>query len=420
MKTKRNRKTRFGALLLSLYLLIGLMPTTVFAANRDLNMKETVSVDSEIGNGDNGYAKSISANASEDVCDLQEIVSETTEESCAEYIKRNLLTETSADEEYQVYANSTEPIILPVRTLEAGEADYSLAAELTANFTPDVAVSVGVFNEYQGLSIDYRYPMEQIEWYGPVSEGYNIQVEYTVTIPVSSYDGAGLSGMLTVPLPYGYDAASARIKDGAAASSYTANSVSFPVTLVYEGYDALSLSVLIEYKEIQAPVQLPVIIAGADGLWQQGGANGLSFTSNAEFDDFIKVQVDDADLDISNYTVQKGSTIVILNADYLKTLSVGQHSLAIVSKTGTATAEFTITAAQSSGEDQSSSENQSGSDDQTGGNTEQQASDGNSVTTSIPKTGDERNIILWISLLFASGAGITITVLLNKKSHCTK
>ena len=73
----------------------------------------------------------------------------------------------------------------------------------------------------------------------------------------------------------------------------------------------------------------PVITAGANGTWQKGTKDGLSFTSNAAFADFQKVQVDGKDLDASNYTVKEGSTIVTLKAEYLETLSVGKHTLAI-------------------------------------------------------------------------------------------
>lgn len=92
------------------------------------------------------------------------------------------------------------------------------------------------------------------------------------------------------------------------------------------------------------------IIAGANGTWQKGTQDGLSFTSNAAFDDFIKVQVDGKDLDASNYTIKEGSTIVTLKASYLETLSVGRHTLAIVSDTGIAETEFTILAASNSDE----------------------------------------------------------------------
>lgn len=94
----------------------------------------------------------------------------------------------------------------------------------------------------------------------------------------------------------------------------------------------------------------PEIIAGANGTWQKGTQDGLSFTSNAAFDDFIKVQVDGKDLDASNYSTKEGSTIVTLKASYLETLSVGKHTLAIVSDTGIAETEFTILAASNSDE----------------------------------------------------------------------
>lgn len=91
-----------------------------------------------------------------------------------------------------------------------------------------------------------------------------------------------------------------------------------------------------------------VITAGANGTWQKGTNDGLSFTSNAAFTDFQKLQVDGKDLDPANYTVKEGSTIVTLKAEYLETLSVGKHTLAVVSETGTATTEFTIKAAADS------------------------------------------------------------------------
>ena len=90
----------------------------------------------------------------------------------------------------------------------------------------------------------------------------------------------------------------------------------------------------------------PAIIAGANATWQKGSEDGLSFTSNAAFADFLKVQVDGKDLDASNYKVEEGSTIVTLKPSYLETLSAGKHTLAIVSDTGTAETEFTVLAAE--------------------------------------------------------------------------
>ena len=128
-----------------------------------------------------------------------------------------------------------------------------------------------------------------------------------------------------------------------------------------------------------------IITAGANGTWQKGTKDGLSFTSNAAFAHFLKVQVDGKDLDASNYTVKEGSTIVTLKAEYLETLSVGKHTLAIVSDTGTATTEFTIKAAVT--------------DD-----------------TQSPQTGDSSNMMLWIALLFVSGGALSV-VTYRKKKH---
>ena len=128
-----------------------------------------------------------------------------------------------------------------------------------------------------------------------------------------------------------------------------------------------------------------VIIEGANGTWQKGTKDGLSFTSNAAFAHFQKVQVDGKDLDASNYTVKEGSTIVTLKTSYLETLSVGKHTLSIVSDTGTATTEFTIKAAAVTDDTQS------------------------------PQTGDNSNMVLWIALLFVSGGVLSMMFVINKR-----
>ena len=156
----------------------------------------------------------------------------------------------------------------------AGRGRYRLfpGSRAFRTFTPDTAVTAGEFNQWQGLAIDYYYPMIDAQ----PSEGYDIQAGYTVSIPLTDYEGETLSGTLTIPLPKGYDGATARIKNGAAASSYTATTVTFPLTLDVSGNTAEAFELLIEYKEAQEPVQPPVIIAGANGSWQKGGTDGLS------------------------------------------------------------------------------------------------------------------------------------------------
>ena len=133
-----------------------------------------------------------------------------------------------------------------------------------------------------------------------------------------------------------------------------------------------------------------IIAAGANGSWQKGTKDGLTFTSNAAYKYFQKVQVDGKDLDVSNYTVKEGSIIVTLKAEYLETLSVGKHTLAIVSETGTATTEFTVKAAAVTDDTQS------------------------------PQTGDDSNIALWIAVLLAVGTALTGTAVYSRKRKYSK
>ena len=140
-----------------------------------------------------------------------------------------------------------------------------------------------------------------------------------------------------------------------------------------------------------------IITAGTNGSWQKGTKDGLTFTSNAAYKHFQKVQVDGKDLDASNYTVKEGSTIVTLKTSYLETLSVGKHTLAIVSETGTATTEFTIKAAASA-------------------NDRNPANPNGEATESV-QTGDNTNIMLWIVMLFVSASILGIAVYEKRKKH---
>ena len=110
------------------------------------------------------------------------------------------------------------------------------------------------------------------------------------------------------------------------------------------------------------PAFKAMIIEGANGKWQKGSEGRLSFTSNAAFADFLKVQIDGKDVDASNYTVKEGSTVVTLNASYLETLPAGKHTLAIVSDTGTAETEFTVVAAEKQVVDDESANDKAASD----------------------------------------------------------
>lgn len=87
------------------------------------------------------------------------------------------------------------------------------------------------------------------------------------------------------------------------------------------------------------------IIEGANSEWTQGSSDGLSFRSDAPFDKFVSVKVDGVVIDSSNYTASEGSTRVTLSSSYLSGLSLGAHTLEIVSSDGSASTVFTVKSA---------------------------------------------------------------------------
>lgn len=130
-------------------------------------------------------------------------------------------------------------------------------------------------------------------------------------------------------------------------------------------------------KESTIATLPPEIIKGKGQNIVAGENKEVSFTSNAAFSDFLRVGLDGKTLDERYYTVKEGSTIVTLKADYVTTLSVGEHTIGIVSTNGTATTTFTVKAKTAVDND-----------------------------TDSPQTGDNRHMALWIALLAVSVFGL--------------
>ena len=185
----------------------------------------------------------------------------------------------------------------------------------------------------------------------------------------------------------------------------------------------------------------PVIIKGDGATVTAGAKNALSFTSDAAYRDFIRVEVDGKTIDESNYTVESGSIIVTLKEDYVAGFSKGEHTLGIVSESGTATAHFTVnektTGTQEPSEDttgttQEPSEDTTGttqepSEDTTSTTQEpskdttnktQETSTTDKTTQSSPKTGDSTDLQLYVILMFVSIVGVAgICVKKRFKTH---
>ena len=153
----------------------------------------------------------------------------------------------------------------------------------------------------------------------------------------------------------------------------------------------------------------PKITAGDGAAVTQGEKKELTFTSDASFADFVRVELDGTALEEKNYTKREGSTIITLNRDFVAALSVGEHTLAIVSQHGTATAKFTVKAKPT--------ETAIPQPTVTPQPTAQPTPTVQPVSP-ILRTGDTANPALWFALLIVSGgAAIGTTVVSRKKKH---
>ncbi|MGN0348381.1 MAG: InlB B-repeat-containing protein [Roseburia sp.] len=157
----------------------------------------------------------------------------------------------------------------------------------------------------------------------------------------------------------------------------------------------------IEGKVTVIPKLPPEMLEGTGQSLTAGEKKELTFRSNAAFSDFIRVELDGKTLDEKNYTVKEGSTVVILKADYAATLSVGEHTIGIVSTSGTAATTFTVNAKAAVGNDTKFP--------QIAGN-----------DTKSPQTEDNSMMWLWFVLLFVSGTGIAGVMVYSKRKRLNK
>ena len=147
------------------------------------------------------------------------------------------------------------------------------------------------------------------------------------------------------------------------------------------------------------------IIEGANGTWTQNRDGTLVFRANGDFDKFTGIKIDGTLIDPKNYTAKSGSTIITLKADYLKTLSVGAHNLTVVYTDGECSTNFEVKQAASE-QTKPTEGDKSDTTTPTGGK-----------DTTSPQTGDNSNMLLWVALLFVSGAGVLGTTVYSKKKR---
>ena len=194
--------------------------------------------------------------------------------------------------------------------------------------------------------------------------------------------------------------------------------VTVPVIITSENYKDVTVKVTIyispEYR----------IIDGANSSWTQNTDGTVVIRGDGEFNRFHAVKVDGKVIDPANYEAKEGSTIITLKAEYLKTLSTGSHTFAIVWNNGIAGTNFTVaanTSGNNSGNNSNNNDSNHGSDNSgsnDSGNTAGAAA--NTAVASaqeldkVPATGDPFGI--WLTLFAISLTGLAAMLARRKKN----
>ena len=153
-------------------------------------------------------------------------------------------------------------------------------------------------------------------------------------------------------------------------------------------------------------------IEGANQTYTIDESKNATFKVNAEYSLFEnggKIYIDNNLLDNDNYTSKSGSTIITLKDAYLKTLSVGEHTLKVAfSDNGEAITKFTIKEKQQN----TNTENTKNEENQENNNlANNDVKKDNTIVN--PKTGD--NVIVYLVMFSIAVIVIVTLVIVNTK-----
>ena len=145
-----------------------------------------------------------------------------------------------------------------------------------------------------------------------------------------------------------------------------------------------------------------------------------TFRIDADYSKFNnKVYIDNNLLNEDNYSSKSGSTIITLKEAYLKTLSIGKHTLKVAfSDEGSAATEFTIKEVQKIENGNKIENNNLTENTNNTNNTENMNNTNTSISISNPKTGD--NIIIYTIIFAVAFIGIIALAVIRKLKKASK
>ena len=248
-----------------------------------------------------------------------------------------------------------------------------------------------------------------------VDEEKTVEVSYKkipFTITVEEVTGATVDPDGTVTVSYGDN------KDFTITANTGYKLVKVLVNDVEKALDGNTLKL----KNITSNMKIKVVvekieykvIEGAEQTYTITEDTEARFRIDADYSLFNnKVYVDNVLVDSSNYTSKSGSTIIVLNKDYVDTLAVGEHTLKVAFADG-GEAETTFTIARKA-EDNNNNEdnNENNNENNTPSKPENKEEMKDKDNGSNPKTGD--NIILYVAMASISMIGLGAIIIVSKK-----
>ena len=238
-----------------------------------------------------------------------------------------------------------------------------------------------------------------------VDEEKTVEVSYKkipFTITVEEVTGATVDPDGTVTVSYGDN------KN----FTITANSGYKLIKVLVNGTEKTLDGNTLKLKNITSNMKIKVVvekieykvIEGAEQTYTIKEDTEARFRIDADYSLFNnKVYVDNVLVDSSNYTSKSGSTIIVLNKDYVDTLAAGEHTLKVAFADG-GEAETTFTIVRKA-ENNNNNENNTPSKPE---DKEEMKDNG-----SNPKTGD--NIMLYVAIASMSIIGLGATTIVAKK-----
>ena len=293
-------------------------------------------------------------------------------------------------------------------TITPSKIDVIEGSKVKITFTPNTGYMVdkvlvnGIEKTVTGNEIEIT-----------VDEEKTVEVSYKkipFTITVEEVTGATVDPDGTVTVSYGDN------KN----FTITANSGYKLIKVLVNGTEKTLDGNTLKLKNITSNMKIKVVvekieykvIEGAEQTYTITEDTEARFKIDADYSLFNnKVYVDNVLVDSSNYTSKSGSTIIVLNKDYVDTLAAGEHTLKVAFADG-GEAETTFTIARKAEDNNNNEDNNENNNEN---NTPSKPEDKEEMKDngSNPKTGD--NIMLYVAIASMSIIGLGATTIVAKK-----